>query len=142
MKRAAATNFGLVALATIGGAAWAMVYPYPNDWGLVLWVVLALAFAAAFFMGGPGLRHIAIRVSLVSLAAWLLVGLSLRFDVRYPASMPRVIHRIFGTDGEASYNASDAEFFILVFAALMVLLAVATWVVRTKNAKRMRSHGA
>lgn len=60
-------------------------------------------------------------VSAISgLTALTWSGAAWRFGFVYP-KIPPVLHWLFSTDGEASYNADDGELFLALFILFIVI---------------------
>ena len=110
-----------LALALIAGAAWSLLYPR-NDYAanyvigasFAIWLVLLLATRGALQARATYFAFVSVIAAFVA-HTWS--GLSWRHGVWVP-ELPLVLHRIFSTDGESSYNASDAQLFLVVLALL------------------------
>ena len=108
-------------LALVAGAAWSLVYPR-NDYAanfvigasVALWLVLLFVSRGALQARAT---YIACLSVIAAFVAHTWSGLSWRHGVWVP-ELPFVLHRIFSTDGESSYNASDAQLFLVVLALL------------------------
>lgn len=110
-----------VALALLAGGAWALVYPRDDAWATPVllgcvgaWLGLVLLTRGAFRVHATELAAASVLAALVS---HIGSALAWRWGVWIP-ELPPVLHRIFSTDGEASYNASDAQRFLVVLALL------------------------
>lgn len=114
----------LLALPT--GCSWALVYPHPElgAGGLAALLAGAGLWVVVLTFGSRPVRAWAGWFAAASVAAGLVTtawsALSWTAGVWYPA-LPRVLHKLFDTDGEASYNASDGQLFILLFVFFMAV---------------------
>lgn len=110
-------------LALFASYSWSMVYPYAafDRTGDFLWAGFFLIFLLLFFSVPRRWRRPAIAFGIVSALAGLIAttwsALAWRTGVWMP-EFPPVLHQLFSTDGEASYNASDGQLFLVVFAVL------------------------
>lgn len=111
-------GLGKALLALAASFSWAAVYPYSNLTTDLVWLVLLVLLLLAQWAGGSRSRRAARLFCLVSSIAGATAlawsSLSWHRGLWYP-ELPPVLHRVFSTDGEASYNASDAQLFILIF---------------------------
>jgi hypothetical protein len=99
----------------------------------------AVAVFAVFLLGATGtVRSRSVRVAAVSAIAGVTTVLwsaaSWRFGLWYPAhSFPFLLHRLYSTDGESSYGASDAQMFLVLFFVVSATWFCAARVRRTPN---------
>jgi len=128
MKTLFAT-FGVLALALIAALGWGLVYPYSGTIGDMAIATLAVFFVALCSV--PSRIRARSRTFVAISAVATLIGygwsaMAWRAGWWYPP-MPRILPSIFGTDGEASYNAFDAQLFVAVWLVLAICVAVVRW---------------
>jgi len=110
-------------IAFLASFSWAAVYPYAifSAVGDILWASFFAFFLWAFLLASPNWRQVALSFGIISAVAGVVSvawsALSWRFGLWFP-EFPGLLHWIFSTDGEASYNASDAQLFLVIFFAL------------------------
>lgn len=125
MKRFALLAAALM-LALTASFSWTLVYPHHQANTLVLVVPFggASLFVLAAILGNGSVRVWLASFAAASVAAGAVTiawsALSWNTGLWYPV-FPRVLHRLFGTDGEASYDASDGQLFIVLFVAFMAV---------------------
>jgi len=123
MKHFALSEAALM-LALPTSFSWALVYPHHAPSTLVLAVAFAgtSLFVLAVIFGNWSARAWLVSFAAASVAAGVVTiawsALSWSAGLWYPV-LPRVLHTVFGTDGEASYNASDGQLFIVLFVVFM-----------------------
>lgn len=111
-------GLGKALLALAASFSWAAAYPYSNLTTDLVWLVLLVLFLLAQWAGGSRSRR-AVRIfclvsSIAGVTALAWSSLSWHQGLWYPQLAPE-LHRVLSTDGEASYNAFDAQLFILIF---------------------------
>jgi hypothetical protein len=124
-----ASNSMLLLLSVLAGFAWALVYPFAGLGvaGDVLWLVLAVSCFAVLRFARSSVQLLAILAAVASAIAGFLTmvwsAAAWHLGFWFP-KLPPILHRLFSADGEASYNASDGELFIVLFLFFLVLLFV------------------
>lgn len=110
-----------VGLALSAGLAWALAYPRDGQVADHLLVVSVAVWLGLLLASRGFWRARATFVALVSvvsgLVAYLWSGLAWQYGLWAP-ELPPVLHHLFATDGESSYNASNAQRFLLLVAVL------------------------
>jgi glucan phosphoethanolaminetransferase (alkaline phosphatase superfamily) len=106
---------GKLLCAVVIGACWSVLYPYyASPMVDAIAGVLAVAAACVLFLAPATARRATIALSVISASSLAIVSIAERLWGPFPSFL---LHRVFSTDGEASYNAADSE----IFLALVVL---------------------
>ncbi len=110
-----------VALALLAAVAWSLVYPRDDPAAtfvlgasVAVWLLLALTRRG---VSRASVTYLAVASVLAAGLAHAWTAIASHGAVWMP-ELPRVLHGIFGTDGEASYNAAVAQLFLVLFGLL------------------------
>jgi|GEM_PF-3167804 len=134
-----ATLLARAALAILAATAWAMVYPFQNTVADVIWLVLIiLFFCLAFIPSRPWQRRFDTLAAASTVAGVITLGwstLAWRYEFWLP-EFPGLLHRLFQADGEAAYNASQAQLFLVI---VLISLAAIQFQITTKTCRAKTS---
>ena len=118
-----------IVIALLFGLAIGSIPPYPNTNADIIWLVSSVIYFLASLIPSDKFQHFWLQLGIATFALMLIAiiwffHLTMMYGFWFPPDILPIIQQFYKVDGEASYDASVSNLFILMWLLVTVVLAV------------------